>query len=105
MQMIHETATITARGQITLPKVIRQALGVDYGGKVAFDLQNGRVVVSRDEAIHEDPAISGFLAILERDIQSGRHTGPLPAGLATAMAQSLEGSATIDDDILGDVDL
>jgi antitoxin PrlF len=91
----NETATITAKGQITLPKVIRQALGVDYVGKVAFDLQNGRVVVSRDEAIHEDPAITGFLAMFERDIQSGRHTGPLPEGLASAMARSLKDSAAV----------
>jgi antitoxin PrlF len=35
MPAIHEVATITAKGQITLPKPIRQALGVDYGGKVA----------------------------------------------------------------------
>ncbi len=33
MQAIHEVATITAKGQITLPKSIRQALGVDYGGR------------------------------------------------------------------------
>lgn len=33
MPVIHEVATITSKGQITLPKPIRQALGVDYGGK------------------------------------------------------------------------
>ena len=38
MPAIHEVATITSKGQITLPKPIRQALGVDYGGKVAFEL-------------------------------------------------------------------
>ena len=32
MSVIHEVATITSKGQITLPKPIRQALGVDYGG-------------------------------------------------------------------------
>jgi antitoxin PrlF len=105
MQMIHETATITAKGQITLPKVIRQALGVDYGGKVAFELQDGRVIVSRDEVIHEDPAISSFLGMLERDIKSGRHTGALPAGLASAMARSLQEPVILDENILGDVDL
>ena len=31
MPDIHEVATITSKGQITLPKPIRQALGVDYG--------------------------------------------------------------------------
>ena len=39
MPAIHVVATITSKGQITLPKPIRQALGVDYGGKVAFDLR------------------------------------------------------------------
>ena len=34
MPAIHEVATITAKGQITLPKSIRHALKVDYGGKV-----------------------------------------------------------------------
>ena len=39
MPAIHEVATLTSKGQITLPKSIRQALGVDTGGKVAFDLR------------------------------------------------------------------
>ena len=46
MPAIHEIATITSKGQITLPKPIRQALGVDYGGKVAFDLRGSEVIVT-----------------------------------------------------------
>jgi antitoxin PrlF len=46
MPAIHEVATLTSKGQITLPKSIRQALGVDTGGKVAFDLRGGEVVVT-----------------------------------------------------------
>lgn len=42
MPTIHEVATITAKGQITLPKPIRQALGVDYGGKVALTCEAHR---------------------------------------------------------------
>jgi antitoxin PrlF len=58
MPTIHEVATITAKGQITLPKPIRQALGVDYGGKVAFDLRGSQVIVTRaEDPSHEDPAI------------------------------------------------
>ena len=82
MPAIHEVATITAKGQITLPKPIRQALGVDYGGKVAFDLRGSQVVVTRVDEEHEDPAISGFLALLEKDIRSGRHVNVLPIKLA-----------------------
>ena len=54
MPAIHEVATLTSKGQITLPKSIRQALGVDTGGKVAFDLRGGEVVVSRADAEHEE---------------------------------------------------
>ena len=60
MNAIHEVAAITAKGQITLPKAIRQALGVDVGGKVAFDFLGDKVVVSRAPTAHEDPAIAGF---------------------------------------------
>jgi len=60
MPEIHEVATLTSKGQITLPKPIRQALGVDAGGKVAFDLRGGEVIVTRADAEHEDPAIEAL---------------------------------------------
>ena len=46
MPAIHEVATLTSKGQITLPKSIRQALGADTGSKLAFELRGGEVVVS-----------------------------------------------------------
>jgi len=56
MSVIHEITTLTSKGQITLPKPIRQELGVDTGGKVAFDLRGSEVVVTRANAEHADPA-------------------------------------------------
>lgn len=82
MPEIHEVATLTSKGQITLPKSIRQALGVDTGGKVAFDLRGGEVVVTRADADHEDPAIGAFLGLLEADIR--RAARPVPAGRSGA---------------------
>lgn len=55
MPAIHEIATLTSKGQVTLPKSVRQLLGVDTGGKIAFDVRAGEVVVSRVETIHEAP--------------------------------------------------
>ena len=52
MPAIHEVATITSKGQITLPKPIRQALGVDAGGKVAFDFTGDRVIVTQNNAYY-----------------------------------------------------
>ncbi|WP_121417934.1 type II toxin-antitoxin system PrlF family antitoxin, partial [Pseudomonas aeruginosa] len=65
MPAIHEVATLTSKGQVTLPKSVRQLLGIDTGGKIAFDLRGGEIVVSRVETTHEDPAIGAFLGLLE----------------------------------------
>jgi len=106
MLILHEVATMTAKGQITLPKAIRQALGVDIGAKVAFELhENGRVVVSRADADHEDPAIGAFLNLLSDDIQAGRHVRRLPDDLVEGMLEHARRGTRLDDDIDGDVDL
>jgi antitoxin PrlF len=42
MTSIETVATIATKGQITLPKSIRQALGVDSGDKVKFHLCLGQ---------------------------------------------------------------
>jgi antitoxin PrlF len=106
MPAIRELATITSKGQITLPKPIRQALGVDYGSKVAFDLQGSQVIVTRaDEAFHEDPAITSFLDLLEKDIRTGQHLCALPDELVQAMLATLIQPVDLDADIEGDVAL
>jgi antitoxin PrlF len=106
MPAIHEVATITSKGQITLPKPIRQALGVDYGGKVAFDLRGSQVIVTRaDETAHEDPAIGSFLALLEKDIRTGQHLCALPDSLVQAMLATLTQPVDLDAEIEGDVAL
>lgn len=105
MTTLHEVATLTSKGQITVPKSIRQILGLAEGGKVAFDLRQGQVVVSLAETEnHEDPAIAGFLALLERDMQSGRNVSGLPEDLVQTMAAALDAAAT-DEDITGEVAL
>jgi len=106
MPAIHAVATITSKGQITLPKPIRQALGVDAGGKVAFDFSGDRVIVTRvtDEP-HADPAICSFLALLEKDIQSGLHITTLPDDLARAMLARIGKQVDLNEDIQGDVAL
>ena len=105
MPAIHEVATITAKGQITLPKPIRQALKVDYGGKVAFDLRGSQIVVTRVEDEHVDPAIGSFLALLEKDIRTGRNLTTLPADIARAMLAALKRPVNLKEEIEGDVAL
>lgn len=47
--MIHAVvATLTSKGQLTIPKAIREALGLHEGDQVRFemDLEQGRVVLA-----------------------------------------------------------
>ena len=106
MSTIHEVATLTSKGQITLPKPIRQALGLHVGGKVAFDLMGSQVVVSRVEIQeHEDPAIAGFLSLLEQDIRTGQNLTNLPEGLMRSMMTARKNPVDLDEEIVGDVAL
>ena len=105
MPAIHEIATLTSKGQITLPKPIRQALGVDVGGKLAFDLRGSEVVVTRVDAEHEDPAIGAFLSLLARDIEAGRNIQGLPEDLARTMLEHAGHKVDLGDDFDEDVEI
>ena len=105
MPEIHEIATLTSKGQITLPKSIRQVLGVDTGGKVAFDLRGSEVVVTRADAEHEDPAIAAFLTLLASDIEAGRNIRGLPEDLARTMLEHAGHKVVLSDDFDEDVDI
>lgn len=100
---IHEIATLTSKGQITLPKAVRQLLDLNTGAKVAFDVRGSEVVVSRVETDHEDPAIGAFLVLLEADIRSGRNITALSDDLAQTMLANADHEANLDGDIDGEV--
>ncbi|MCL4534085.1 MAG: AbrB/MazE/SpoVT family DNA-binding domain-containing protein [Bacteroidetes bacterium] len=40
-------ATVTSKGQVTLPKSVRDALGIEPGTEVDFDMEEGRVVMRK----------------------------------------------------------
>ena len=106
MSQIHEVATLTTKGQITLPKPIRQALGVGSGGKVAFDFDGRDIVVTRAEAVeHTDPAIAQFLALIENDITRGKNVTALPAHLTRSLRKALRAKVDPAAEITGEVSL
>ncbi len=41
-------ATVAERGQITLPKAVRDALGLTKGTKLTVELEGGRIVLRKD---------------------------------------------------------
>lgn len=89
MPIVEEFCTITAKGQTTVPKAVRQALGVGYGGRIAFRVEGHRVTVHalpEDEA--SDPALAPFLALLEADM-AGRPANAVQS-LTPALAARME---------------
>jgi antitoxin PrlF len=103
---LEEISTITAKGQTTVPKSVRQALGVDYGGRIAFRVSDSGVTVARADG-DEDPAIETFLGFLASDIKKHpERVKALSPDLAARIA-SLTGDmiVNLDDEIDGDVAL
>ena len=110
MPVVEEVCTITAKGQTTVPKAVRQALGVGYGGRIAFRVEKGRVTVhALPEADDTDPALAPFLALLEADMASrpAEAVRPLPASLAGRLDALVAEVGEVDPDasIEGEVSL
>ena len=98
-----DTAKITSKGQLTLPKTVRTALGVAEGDLVRFSMVDGKIVVEvgTSDEIPEDAAIAAFLDTLERSIAV---SSDFPIEMMQAM-KALTGGIDVDLDepIEGDV--
>lgn len=106
--LLEEISTITAKGQTTIPKAVRQALGVDYGGRIGFRVDAKRgVTVFRADEDEDDPAIDSFLAFLAKDIERRPEAlKPFPPALITRIeALTKHIPVDVDEEIDGDVDL
>jgi antitoxin PrlF len=89
-----------------VPTAVRQALGVDYGGKIAYRIEEGQVTVHNPEAEHHDPTLAAFLGLIEKDIAAGRNLRDLPAGVVAAMRRAMkEVRVDLDEKLEGDVAL
>lgn len=104
MTIIREIATMTSKGQVTLPKAIRQALNLGTGSRLAFTLRGNEIVIKGEDE-HSDPAVASFLSLLEQDIVHGRHVSALPDDLAKSLVTALEHNQCHEQEISGDVDL
>lgn len=54
-----DTTSVTSKGQVTIPKALRQKLGIRQGSKVAFVLKNDHVEIRVVSSPAEIPT-SGF---------------------------------------------
>lgn len=59
---------VTARSQTTLPSGVRKALGLRAGDQIGYEIERDQVVIRKVVAEDEDPALDGFLDLLEKDI-------------------------------------
>ena len=62
LYIIMHTSTITSKGQVTIPAQMRKRLGLVPGGRVAFGIQDGRIVL---EAVKDD--ITAAFGMLKSD--------------------------------------
>lgn len=104
---LQTTSKITAKGQLTLPKPVREVLGVTAGDRVRFVVENGVVTVEGATAEHADPAIGAFLTLIEKDIAAGRNLRTdLPADVMAAMQRAMEETEIdLDETLTGEVAL
>ncbi|KPF41102.1 type II toxin-antitoxin system PrlF family antitoxin [Rhizobium sp. AAP43] len=108
-QTFRKVSTITDKGQTTVPKPIREALGVDFGGRIAFCIDEAnRVYVERDDVEESDPVMDSFLDFLAKDMTAHpeRSIAAFPPALKARM-EALVGREAVDLDqpIEGEVDL
>ena len=108
MSVLHNVVTMTTEGQITVPRAIRQALLAPTHAetRVAFELhEDERVVVSRADAGHEEPAIRAFLSLIERETEAGRGVEVIRGDVARMMPDHAGQDIDLDEPIEGNVGL
>lgn len=101
-----EVSTVSSKGQTTIPKPVRQALGVNEGDQIAFRVDETGVTVRRAGEDY-DPAIASFLSFLAKDIAARPEQ---LKGLTPELLKSIESltegvELDPDDQIDGDVSL
>ena len=105
--IVEEICTITAKGQTTVPRTVRQALGVGYGGRIAFRIEGDTVTVHPAAEADTDPALVPFLDLLARDLASRPEAVAALTPALVARIEALTNGLTVDPDppIEGDVAL
>jgi AbrB family looped-hinge helix DNA binding protein len=77
-------ATLTSKGQVTLPTAIRDALGLGPGSQVEFELEEGKIVLRKRVPAETLQRWEGYLR------------SQLPAGSVDEMMELLRGERVLD---------
>ncbi|NTF06797.1 AbrB family transcriptional regulator [Agrobacterium rubi] len=106
--LLKKVSTITEKGQVTVPKSVRDALGLGYGGRIAFYIdENRHVSIEKEIEDEDDPVVDGFLTFLSKDMEKHPdHIMEFPDALRQRMMELTEGmQVDVDEPITGDVAL
>jgi antitoxin PrlF len=96
--VLERVGTITEKGQITVPKPVRDALGVSYGGRVVFRVDKHGVSVHAADDERKDPVVAGFLSFLAKDMRDHPEMiSAFPTALAKRIGE-LTGTDEVDPD-------
>ncbi len=106
MPVIEERCTISVKGQTTIPRSVRRALGVGQGDRIAFRIQGNVVTVEAVEDGH-DPALGAFLDLIARDMATNPGSlRPLTEATHARLRSLTQGvNADPDQEIEGEVSL
>jgi len=66
---------ITAKAQTTIPKAVRRALGLGPGDEIGYEIEDGRVILTRvadDDGIGSDMFVNNFSMFDEWDSEADR---------------------------------
>jgi len=98
-EILEIPATITERGQTTVPAAIRKMLALGKRDQVVFrGLANGTVVIAKKSTEDGDPVIGTFLAFLAHDMANEpSRIRPVPKSLV-ARGKSLVKGVKVDLD-------
>jgi antitoxin PrlF len=68
--VLEQVSKITSKGQTTVPKAVRDALGLHNGDRIAFCVDASRgVTLHRADESHDDPVFEAFLTFLSKDLK------------------------------------
>ncbi len=92
-------STLTDRYQTTVPETVRRALRLGKRDKIRYSIRpGGEVVLTRADAMADDPVLDGFLHFLARDMADHpQRLRGLDAGLVQRLKR-LAGEVPIDLD-------
>ncbi|MCJ2136116.1 type II toxin-antitoxin system PrlF family antitoxin [Methylobacterium sp. J-026] len=102
-EVLEIPATVTARGQTTVPVAVRRMLGLGKSGHIVFRrLADGTITVAKaDPPAEEDPALGPFLTLIARDLETRPHAiQPVSEEIYRRAAALVEGIAVDLDEAL-----